>query len=649
MTPPMPPIAPRIGWMWLALLGCQLGQAQPATRDSLTSLLAQATSDTGSIRLLIELSVAWYYHHPDSALSYAEQGLARSRAIDFEEGMARGLNAKGNAFRKLGQTDSALHAYLAALEIRHRQQQPLRIAATFNNLGQLYRKMGQPDKAMAHYQQGIELVKDLPPSQEYSNLCNSLGVLLKQQEAWQEAQVWLERAADIARARGDAGRLASAMSNLGTLAAQQGDFATAMKHFQQAQAGYESSDNATGVSRTFRNMGNVLLEQGLLEQAEPLYLQSLEWESKTADPEAMAHAYLSIGVLFSEYAEYETALLFFQRALNQIDSLQYPELHKHLLLNLAKTFEELGQSEQASEHLQQYLQLQEALVARERRSDSLYQYLQLTEAERQTAQANNRLLLASLVLLVLIGLGTALALAHRHRHRQLAQELGEVLRNQELLQLGAMLKGQEKAQSLLAKELHDNIGMLLSAVNLQLSGIGEKLDTQQARFQQAQTTLQQAVKEVRALSHQMLSGTMQHLGLVEALHDLIQILHQSGQLHIHLETHGMEAPRLPHSSSHAVYRIMQELFSNVIRHAQATEVQLQLTQHRDVLNIHFQDNGKGFDPKRLDKESGVGLRNIRGRVQDLGGHFHLDSQPGKGTTVILDIPLIDPQQAWHHA
>ncbi|GAB4406592.1 MAG: hypothetical protein OHK0039_08360 [Bacteroidia bacterium] len=134
-----------------------------------------------------------------------------------------------------------------------------------------------------------------------------------------------------------------------------------------------------------------------------------------------------------------------------------------------------------------------------------------------------------------------------------------------------------------------------------------------------------------------------------ALHDLIQILHQSGQLHIHLEAHGMEAPRLPHSTSHTVYRIVQELLSNVIRHAQATEVQLQLTQHRDRLNIHFQDNGKGFDPRRLGKESGVGLYNIQSRTLELGGTFHLDSHPGKGTTAILNIPLTDPQQDWLHA
>ncbi|MEM7659716.1 MAG: sensor histidine kinase [Bacteroidota bacterium] len=639
------PLALRTGSFCLAMISAQFMLAQAPVLDSLSQLLANAETDTATARLLIAVSVEWYYQDADSAFQYAAEGLALSRTIQFEEGMARGWNAKGNAFRKMGELDSALQCYLQALEIRRVQNQARSLAATLNNLGQVSRRMGNSDEAMAYYQEGIALVKDLPPSREYGNLCNSMGVLLKRQEAWEEAEAWLEKAAEIARLRKDAPRLAYAQSNLGILAAQQGEYSEAMAYLMEAMELYESLGNASATSRTLRNMGNVMLEQGLLEQAEPLYLKSLEWEAQTSDPAAMAHAYLNLGVLFSEYESYEKALLFFHRAEQQLDALPFPELRQHIRLNLTKTYEELGQSEQASEHLQQYLLLQEALVERERRADSLYQSLQLSDAERKTAQANNRLLLAGLLLLLILISGALLVANHRRRNQKLAQELIGVLRNQEVLQLGAMLKGQEQAQSQLAKELHDNIGMLLSATNLHFSNVAEKLTSQEAAFMQAQQTLQTAVKEVRRMSHEMVSGTMKHLGLIEALEELVAAV-GTDQLSIGFESESREEPSLPHSVSLGLYRVIQELISNAIRHAEAGQLSIQLQQRKKEWVIMVQDDGKGFDPDQALDSHGMGLQNATARMREMGGNFHLFSQKGKGTTVVLTVPLIDWKESW---
>jgi len=90
-----------------------------------------------------------------------------------------------------------------------------------------------------------------------------------------------------------------------------------------------------------------------------------------------------------------------------------------------------------------------------------------------------------------------------------------------------------------------------------------------------------------------------------------------------------------------VFRVLQELVSNIMKHARANEVTVQLLREGDELSIMVEDNGQGFDPGKLSPDTGMGLRNIRSRVEYLGGHVDFDSSPGRGTTVMIEIPLKD--------
>ncbi|WP_345232802.1 sensor histidine kinase, partial [Hymenobacter saemangeumensis] len=119
-----------------------------------------------------------------------------------------------------------------------------------------------------------------------------------------------------------------------------------------------------------------------------------------------------------------------------------------------------------------------------------------------------------------------------------------------------------------------------------------------------------------------------------------------GRLKVQLEVVGLDqGGRLEPTVENVLFRVIQELVQNIIKHAQATQVTLQIIRSERELTVMVEDNGVGFDPKALGEEAGIGLRNIESRMAYLGGQADFDAAPGRGTTVVLEVPLTAVSQA----
>ena len=148
----------------------------------------------------------------------------------------------------------------------------------------------------------------------------------------------------------------------------------------------------------------------------------------------------------------------------------------------------------------------------------------------------------------------------------------------------------------------------------------------------------QAVGELRQISHDMAASTLSRFGLEKALKDLRDTIHISGRLSVELSVFGLEQ-RLERSVEIAVYRIIQELVSNVLKHAKARELSIDVTRSPDRLSVIVSDNGLGFDTTK--PAEGMGLGNVRSRAASLGGKVQVDSSPGVGTTVSVECPGVE--------
>ena len=161
---------------------------------------------------------------------------------------------------------------------------------------------------------------------------------------------------------------------------------------------------------------------------------------------------------------------------------------------------------------------------------------------------------------------------------------------------------------------------------------------QQIIFKNAMGLVDDSVKEVRSVSHNMMPNTLLKLGLASAVKEFITKIQGMPNLKVNLEIVGMDN-RMEQEKETVLYRVIQEVVANIIKHAKASELTLQLIRHESELSIVIEDNGVGFDTSNLNSFTGIGLKNIISRVEFVNGAVHFDSTPGKGTSVIIEIPL----------
>ncbi|MFT7298805.1 MAG: signal transduction histidine kinase [Sphingobacteriales bacterium] len=265
------------------------------------------------------------------------------------------------------------------------------------------------------------------------------------------------------------------------------------------------------------------------------------------------------------------------------------------------------------------------------------------EARSKTIQRNG--LIISLILIV-IAIWMYVKTQKQRRlllksQKSLADKKVDTLLNQqELKVISAMVEGQEQERNRIATDLHDRLGGLLSTVKLQFETLKAKVTKDgepiSDEISKTKKLLDKAVDEVRSISHNLSSGTLNKFGLASALNELAYTVNDTKQIRVEVHIHGLDQ-RLPENIEVELYRIIQECLSNTLKHSKATEFSINLTKFNKEINLITEDNGIGFNVGKL--SAGIGLQNIKRRVEKIKGTINFDSTIGKGTTTVIEFTV----------
>jgi len=248
---------------------------------------------------------------------------------------------------------------------------------------------------------------------------------------------------------------------------------------------------------------------------------------------------------------------------------------------------------------------------------------------------NQEMLFAFIIVVILL---LALGLFYNQRQKQ-KNILAAQRQEEEKKRINAMITSEEKERTRIARELHDGLGQLLSTARLNaasLEGSVEKED--EHLLQNTLNLIDQSVSEVRSVSHNLMPQMLMEKGLPDALKELVNTINSSKTLDITFDHAGFNMP-LPASVEFAIYRVIQEVLNNMIKHATASKIDLKLALGKNELKIFISDNGKGFDTALIEKSEGIGWRNILTRLSLINGKFDVNSNPGQGTTVNIAVAL----------
>jgi PAS domain S-box-containing protein len=191
----------------------------------------------------------------------------------------------------------------------------------------------------------------------------------------------------------------------------------------------------------------------------------------------------------------------------------------------------------------------------------------------------------------------------------------------------------EQERNVLANELHDNISQLLATVKLYLDIARNEEALRTEMIQRSQSLTNKVIAEIRSLSHTLAVPDLKNNTLKETLDELIQNFGKAAPFQIAFHYDAGIEEMLSHNQKLGIYRIVQEAFNNIIKHAIASQVTLNFRKKKNGLHLTLHDNGRGFDVNA--HTEGMGLKNMRNRAQLIGGEWRVDSAPGQGCTTTL--------------
>jgi two-component system NarL family sensor kinase len=268
--------------------------------------------------------------------------------------------------------------------------------------------------------------------------------------------------------------------------------------------------------------------------------------------------------------------------------------------------------------------------------------IQLQQSQLRQKNTLNYILAASAVALLLISL-----LSYRnYKNRQKLQQvrIDELETEKQLTATEAVLKGEEQERTRLAKDLHDGLGGMLSGIKFSLSNMKGNLimtpDNAQA-FERSIDMLDSSIREMRRVAHNMMPEVLVKYGLDTALKEYCNEIDRSGVIHTSYHSMGLNETEIEQTTAVTIYRIVQELVNNTIKHAAAKNllVQAQYAKAEKLLSVTVEDDGKGFDIATLKNANGIGWSNIQNRVDFLKGKIDVQSGEGKGTSVLIEISI----------
>ncbi|MEM6799891.1 MAG: sensor histidine kinase [Bacteroidota bacterium] len=657
----------------LIVYGVRPGLAQESTSIHSIPIVENTTSNNYGLKdlnSLLKSARSSSTENIDSALYFAATALKiaqENQSLDWE---AESFRRIGITFLQNGDYSSALHYLFRSEEILLDIAEPMELRRIYNNIGVAYQYSGRTQKSIVYYLKSLEKAEAEKNLDKQLDAIANIGGLSTYTQQYKNGLSYIEKGIALAKENKKENLLARFQLLAGTSSIYQKEFEQAEKYLHQAEAFYLKQEETPEISE---HLGNIYLSRGVLEKAVgdldaagKEYKKSLEYYQKVNSTE-LAGAYLNLGNLAFEHKRYLEASDFYEKALE--GSKQISDLDKEnlALLNLAFANIKLGNTEKAYDFQYRYVEMndslnqailnqsinQEELLFEQARSDRREEATKLALA-RQRTFTNYLLAACSIVALIAVVFFLLMRL-NKQRQEVLEKELTfkeesnklllvEMLKDHEVENLNAMLDGQEHERKRIARDLHDSLGGTLAAVQLTLASLERKLpemnEKAQKAYDKAENLLDQAYQQMRGISHNLADLNLKEGGLSPALAQLKATLSENTQLDIKMDYNSLGNKRLDSNVEQHSYRITQELFQNIIKHAEASTIEYELNYSPIKLQISIKDNGKGFAYEPGSKVAGIGLNNIMTRVRQLEGEMEIQSKPGEGTKIEVDIPLV---------
>jgi two-component system NarL family sensor kinase len=556
-------------------------------------------------------NVIGYYHQQkgdyDSAIFYFNIGLSTAKALKSQKLINTILGNIGVNYSLKGAYAQALKYQLVSLSYYELANDTEDVRRMNIGIGNTYYHMQQYKRALAYFNKVYPVLRDAK-SNMAASLFNSMAVTYTDMGEYGKVLNLQKKALEIHRECGDSQGVANTLNNMGKSAVSLGDNNAAVRYFNDALIIAKAIGNNSIMDVELQNIAYLDAKAGNTAAAIRQYKVSLTAAKANGDLRLQKAALESLIDIYDSTHNYNAA----NRYMTEYQQLSDTSRGINYVREIADA--------------ETKYETQKAMRDRDRLS---YENQQQTIARIQAVRERNRVIGFSTGMIALLSIVFALAWRIRTIRAKAEEEKGFTR---------AIFEGEQNERIRIARDLHDSIGQMLSVVLMRLSTL---TGSNQAELKESAGTCAQLVnktlEEVRTISHNLIPEDL-HFGIVRGLENLCQKI-SSGEVGVRLAiSDDVRARKFGVPFSLSLYRIVQEVLGNMIRHSGASEINVSMSESSTLVILQITDNGKGFDTNTIGESKGIGWKNIFARVSLLNGSVDVQSARISGTRIEITIP-----------
>jgi two-component system, NarL family, sensor kinase len=628
--------------------------SQQHLADSVQKILMQTIPDTTRAYNMVMLAMYTEPQDINKAHELYKEAVdfSISKKLHFYAGYA--LYFEATPYGLSGNYSKEIENLIRAVELFEKSDHPkarTELASAYGGIARYYRSIEKFDSAVIASLKGIAILEEVKNYKKLTTQCLNLAMIYQQLKLHDKQKEYVDKGLVYAKESKDNSALMLAYL-------QQGHYFTEIRNFIKAKSYADSASVYFSDSFDFsRKQNYYLLKANTFQNINEYdsavfyYQKCYENAKQIGSRWNMTEPLMQIGYIYLQQNKFTDAEHFVRMGLEIAETDSIRTFMKEGYGTLSDIYSAAGRYKEAFEFLGKYNEIKDELLSEERKKftldlDKKYEsekkdaQLKIQQTELAKRRGINYAISVLAFLLIIILLLVYRILKHKQKLQQ--HRINELETEKQLSATEAVLKGEEQERTRLAKDLHDGLGGMLSGIKFSMNTMKGNLiltpDNAQA-FERSMDMLDSSIKEMRRVAHNLMPEALVKFGLDTALSDFCNDINQSGALKVSYQSIGMEEAGLDQTTSITIFRIVQELIHNTLKHAVAKHAIVQLSKSASQISITVEDDGKGFDPEILKKTNGIGWSNILHRVEFMKGVLNVQSEPGKGTSVHIELNI----------
>lgn len=529
-------------------------------------------------------------------------------------------------------------------------------------LGRAYGKLNQRSQSLKNYYQSLHYAqKNADSSLFYMVKFRIATLYVTEASLLKDASVLFEQTLPYYKRTNNNRLIVMHLINLAKIQFEQQHYEKGKPFLEQTRVFNQKAKHPLADVLYFNLLGRYYLETQRYAEAVPALQKAID-VSRLYKNRGIEYVNLHYwGICHERQGKYTEAVSFFEELIQYTAQHHEAAIRRDSHFHLINCYQQLNNTQKAIFHAQRHIKMADSLrrlntveslnfIKTVNEKEQIETVLKQTETEKKLVETENRVNLqrfyAAIALGVLILLVGAFGIIFFRQKLLLRQKEAEVTKqrikemeaSQAINSMKALLEGQDSERERIANDLHDSLGGMLAQIKFRTSNLFAKFNQSEAfsETNNIEKLIDEACHELRSISSNLQPNTLKRFGLLTALNDYVQKLRSTEGPHLTFEHSGSEE-NLPDDQQLMIFRTAQEGINNALKHAQATDIFVQLHISPSHLILEVEDNGKGFDPTK--EAEGMGLKNIKMRANYLKANLSIHTQHNEGTSLLLDMPL----------